>query len=97
MQMFYLPYMKFGSGARDEVFDALRAIAHRIRVPHQAALEFSRNRRRVVVERVSNFRRVCRNVQSATKEAIAYSSRQLMRFSPYVSGIALVEVGTWAC
>jgi hypothetical protein len=65
-----LTLYEVGSGTRDEVFDALRAIAHRMWVPHQAALEFSRNRRRVVVDRVSNFRRVRRNVQSATKEAI---------------------------
>lgn len=65
-----LALYEVGSTARDEVFSALEVVANRLWIPHQAALEFSRNRKRVVVDRLSRFRSVRKTVKSAAADAI---------------------------
>jgi hypothetical protein len=56
--------------ARGQVIDTLSGIADRLWVPHQAAVEFSRNRRRVVEERTSSFKQTKQVLQSATVKAV---------------------------
>jgi hypothetical protein len=56
--------------ARGQVLDALRSVGTRLWVPHQAALEFSRNRRRVVLDRTSEFTQAKRGLQAAAEAAI---------------------------
>jgi hypothetical protein len=65
-----LALYEVGSTARDEVFSILEVMANRIWIPHQVALEFSRNRKRVVVDRLSRFRSVRKTVKSAATDAI---------------------------
>lgn len=79
-----LALYEVGSAARDEVLTVLQNLSIRMWVPHQTALEFSRNRQRVVVDRVSRFGGVRRIAQSATKEAVellesAVAEVQLLR------------------
>jgi HJR/Mrr/RecB family endonuclease len=56
--------------ARSQVLDTLKGVADRLWVPHQAAAEFSRNRRRVVEDRTSSFKQTKQVLQSATARAI---------------------------
>ena len=56
--------------AREEVLAVLTSLEDRLWVPHQAVLEFARNRRRVVVDRVSRFKRIRRVVRSSVKDAV---------------------------
>lgn len=56
--------------SRNQVLDLLSSIAERLWVPNQAALEFSRNRKRVVEERISSFKQTKRVLQSATADAV---------------------------
>jgi hypothetical protein len=65
-----LTLYEVGASARDETFAVLEAVADRMWVPHQVALEFSRNRERVVLDRVSHFTRVRKAADEATKRAV---------------------------
>lgn len=56
--------------ARRQVLDALGSVADRLWVPHQAAVEFSRNRRQVVEQRMSSFREVKQALRAATANAV---------------------------
>jgi len=56
--------------ARSQIIGTLNGVAERLWVPHQAAVEFSRNRKRVVEERTSSFKRTKQVLQSATVKAI---------------------------
>ncbi|MEV4728758.1 PIN-like domain-containing protein [Saccharopolyspora sp. NPDC049426] len=57
--------------ARAQVLDAFTRVGTRLWVPHQAATEFSRNRKRVVEDRMSSFRKVRRLLQTAEADAVA--------------------------
>lgn len=65
-----LALYEVGSSAREEVLDILANLGSRLWVPHQAAIEFSRNRRRVVLDRVSRFKQVRRVAQISVKDAV---------------------------
>ena len=56
--------------ARSQVIGTLNGVADRLWVPHQAAVEFSRNRRGVVEDRTSSFKQTKQVLQSATAKAI---------------------------
>lgn len=56
-------------GARREVLAVLTRVAGRLWVPHQAALEFCRNRKRVVRNRIGYFNDVRRSLRTAAREA----------------------------
>lgn len=60
---------EIGAVARTEVFAALAGVGVRLWVPHQAALEFSRNRKRVVKDRISRFTSVRRSLRAAARDA----------------------------
>lgn len=55
---------------RIQVTKALSAVGDRLWVPHQAAIEFSRNRKQVVIDRLSSFKRVREALRSAAANAI---------------------------
>ncbi|QUX22477.1 restriction endonuclease [Nocardiopsis sp. MT53] len=55
--------------ARNQVLDAFSYAGSRLWVPHQAAIEFSRNRKRVVEERMSAFKQTGRLLKTATTDA----------------------------
>jgi hypothetical protein len=65
-----LAFYEVGSAAREEIISILEKQGTRLWVPHQAALEFSRNRSEVVTKRLAQFSDVRRSVKSATTEAI---------------------------
>lgn len=54
---------------RDEAIATLSAVGDRLWVPHQAAVEFSRNRKRVVVDRTSSFKRTRESLRNSPAEA----------------------------
>ncbi len=56
--------------ARSQVIGTLNGVADRLWVPHQAAVEFSRNRRRVVEDRTSSFKQTKQVLESVTVKAI---------------------------
>lgn len=56
--------------ARRQVLDALSIAGGRLWVPHQAAAEFSRNRRRVVEQRMSSFTEVRQALRASAADAI---------------------------
>lgn len=56
--------------ARNQVLDAFNYIEARLWVPYQAAIEFSRNRKRVVEGRMSAFKRTSRLLRTATANAV---------------------------
>lgn len=56
--------------ARSQVLDAFTGIGPRLWVPHQAAVEFSRNRKHVVEDRMSSFKQVRRLLQTAAADAV---------------------------
>ncbi|QYN33333.1 restriction endonuclease [Pseudonocardia sp. DSM 110487] len=67
-----LAFYEVGTTAREEVFSVFEALGSRLWVPHQVALEFSRNRKRVVIERLSRFKDARRSLKAATGEAIDF-------------------------
>jgi hypothetical protein len=64
-----LALYEIGADARREVLAALSQVISRLWVPHQAALEFCRNRKRVVRDRTGYFRDVRRSLRTAAREA----------------------------
>jgi restriction endonuclease Mrr len=64
-----LALYEIGADARREMLAALVSVTDRLWVPHQAALEFSRNRKRVVIKRTSYFSDVRRSLRAAVREA----------------------------
>jgi len=56
--------------ARRHVLEAFTSIADRLWVPHQAALEFSRNRKKVVTDRTSSFKQTRQTLRLAEANAI---------------------------
>lgn len=56
--------------ARSQVLETLLGLRDRLWVPHQAALEFTRNRKRVVLERTSSFRITKQALRSAAANAV---------------------------
>ncbi|MGH3833466.1 MAG: PIN-like domain-containing protein [Pseudonocardiaceae bacterium] len=64
-----LALYEIGADARREVFAVLTHVIGRLWVPHQATLEFCRNRKRVVTERTVNFNEVRRSLRTVTREA----------------------------
>lgn len=65
-----LDLYRFTPDARSQVLDAFARVGARLWVPHQAAVEFSRNRRRVVEDRMSSFKQVRRLLQNAAADAV---------------------------
>jgi hypothetical protein len=55
--------------ARAQVLGAFRSVVDRLWVPHQAALEFSRNRKRAVEDRMSSFRQTKQALKAASVNA----------------------------
>lgn len=66
-----LAFYEIGATARGEVLGIMNALAGRLWVPHQVGLEFNRNRRRVVQDRVDRFKRVKGEVKSAAVNAVS--------------------------
>lgn len=56
--------------ARTQVLDAFGRIGDRLWVPYQAAIEFSRNRKRVVEDRMSTFKQARHLLRAATGDAV---------------------------
>lgn len=65
-----LDLYRFTPVARTQVLDAFASIGERLWVPHQAAVEFSRNRKRVVEDRIASFRQVRRLLQTVAADAV---------------------------
>lgn len=57
--------------ARRQVLETLRDVADRLWVPHQAALEFSRNRKEAVRDRTSSLKRAQQMLRTATTDAVS--------------------------
>ncbi|GAA4855512.1 hypothetical protein GCM10023201_57330 [Actinomycetospora corticicola] len=65
-----LALYEVGASSRGEILAVLGLLGDRLWLPHQVALEFSRNRRRVVLDRVSRFKKATQSIRSATAEAV---------------------------
>ncbi|WP_405095562.1 PIN-like domain-containing protein [Micromonospora sp. NBC_01412] len=65
-----LAFYRISPTARDELLAILREVRERVWIPHQVALEFMRNREKVIADRNSRFTEVKRAIQS-TPERIA--------------------------
>ncbi|MFI2649649.1 PIN-like domain-containing protein [Micromonospora fulviviridis] len=57
--------------ARNQLLSILRKIRQRLWVPHQASLEFARNRGKVIADRSTSFTDVSRSLQAAADKAAA--------------------------
>jgi PIN like domain len=64
-----LDLYEVGTQARNEILGTLRSIKNRLWIPNQVALEFSRRRRQVVLDRMSSYKRVKTEVSSAAASA----------------------------
>jgi PIN like domain/Restriction endonuclease len=64
-----LDLYEVGAQARNEILDTLRSIRNRLWIPNQVALEFSRRRRQVVLDRMSSYKRVKTDVRTAAASA----------------------------
>jgi len=67
--------------AREQIFAVLLAVQERLWIPHQAALEFHRNRTDVVLGRMSQFREVKQALKGATGKAAAEVRKAVSRFT----------------
>jgi hypothetical protein len=56
--------------ARRHVLNAFNRVADRLWVPHQAALEFSRNRKQTVIDRTSSFKQTRQMLRAAEANAV---------------------------
>ena len=65
-----LSLYEVGISARQEILEVLQQASERLWIPHQVAIEFSRNRERVVVDRVSRFKRAKMNTTQAIRKAV---------------------------
>jgi hypothetical protein len=65
-----LTLYRIGTDAREQVFDAFNRVRDRVWVPHQAVLEFSRNREKAVVNRLGEFKRARTVVRTAAADAV---------------------------
>src|SRR5215467_13881447 len=59
-----LDLYEVGAQARNEILGTLRSIKNRLWIPNQVALEYSRRRRQVVLDRMSSFKRVKTDVST---------------------------------
>jgi hypothetical protein len=66
-----LSLYRFQSEARDELFGALERVGDRLWVPYQVALEFHRNRLKVIADQESYFNKTRSDLQTAVNEYIA--------------------------
>ncbi len=66
-----LALYRIGADARKQVLESFRQVSDRIWVPHQAIVEFHRNKASAVVNRISEFKRANATVKIATAEAIS--------------------------
>ena len=64
-----LDLYEVGTQARNEILGTLRSIKNRLWIPNQVALEFSRRRRQVVLDRMSSYKRVKTDVSTAAASA----------------------------
>jgi len=64
-----LDLYEVGTQARNEILGTLRSIKNRLWIPNQVALEFSRRRRQVVLDRMSSYKRVKADVSTAAASA----------------------------
>jgi restriction endonuclease Mrr len=64
-----LDLYEVGTQARNEILGTLRNIKNRLWIPNQVALEFSRRRRQVVLDRMSSYKRVKADVSTAAASA----------------------------
>lgn len=65
-----LALYEIGADARREVLSVLTDVIGRLWVPHQAALEFCQNRKRVVRDRTGYFKDIRRSLNKAAGEAV---------------------------
>lgn len=64
-----LDLYEVGTQARNEIISTFRSIKNRLWIPNQVALEFSRRRRQVVLDRMSSYKRVETDVSTAAASA----------------------------
>lgn len=69
--------------AREQIFLTLHEVQSRLWIPHQAALEFHRNRTEAVLGRLSNFREVRQSLKQATERAAAEVRKSVSRFMTF--------------
>ncbi|GAA4970142.1 hypothetical protein HD597_008889 [Nonomuraea thailandensis] len=67
--------------AREQILATLLEVRDRLWIPHQAALEFHRNRVDVVLNRLSQFREVRRVLKDATNKAAGELRKAVLRFT----------------
>lgn len=67
--------------AREQILTTLLEVRNRLWIPHQAALEFHRNRVDVVLNRLSQFREVRRILKDATNKATNEVRKAVLRFT----------------
>ena len=67
--------------AREQIFATLSEVRGRLWIPHQAALEFHRNRTDVVLGRLSQFREVRQVLKEATNKAANEVRKAVLRFT----------------
>ena len=79
---------RYSDQTREELLDILRGIQDRLWIPHQAALEYQRNRLNVIHQQTAAYAQIREHIQSAQKE-LCISIGNLGRHP-------LVEPGTWS-
>ena len=66
--------------AREQIFATLSELQSKLWIPHQAALEFHRNRTDVVQARLNQFREVKKSLTDAANRAAAEVRKAVLRF-----------------
>jgi hypothetical protein len=67
--------------AREQIFATLSELQNRLWIPHQAALEFHRNRTDVVLSRLNQFREVRQVLKEAASRAVGEVRKAVLRFT----------------
>ncbi|GAA1867269.1 PIN-like domain-containing protein [Asanoa iriomotensis] len=67
--------------AREQILATLAEVQERLWIPHQAAVEFHRNREDAVLGRLSQFREVRQVLKDATRKAAAEVRRAVLRLN----------------
>ncbi|WP_194927610.1 PIN-like domain-containing protein [Catenulispora pinisilvae] len=75
-----LDLYRVSPAARDQVLKALNVVGDRLWVPHQAAVEFIRNRKQAVIDRQAAFKRVREKLRDAAANAVSVLEAALQDF-----------------
>ncbi|SNY80367.1 hypothetical protein SAMN04244553_1929 [Nocardia amikacinitolerans] len=78
-----LELYRLASATREEILELLDEVQSRIWIPHQVGLEYSRNRKRVVFDRQSDFSAAEKELRKSAQDAIDSLNKKALIFSEF--------------